>query len=269
MNFTTNRIFRIPQTEIRKPITIQTVDIGGDWKYKVSYPFMIRWEEWIQLASASNDFFNPSEQQNGQNQNWEHYQNFGWEIYFRSQVEGISLGGSFSFKKDTLIEINDYSTNPDYSIKKIETFNLAGTQLLVGGTNFIQSFAPTVVVATFTKPTGLLVADSRVVFGIEIYEQGGINGRVRYSSVWETQNPLTWFIPFSGSIEKINLLQNGGTIVEARAVLDNNLLPVGDFIYSIVARLYEVPAPINPEGFKKMEDGTYKIMEDGTQKIIE
>jgi hypothetical protein len=269
MNYTTNRVFRIPQSEIRKPITIQTVNIGGDWKYKVSYPFMIRWENWIQLITANSDFFNPAQQQNGQNQDWEHYQDFTWKIYFRSSVDGVSEGGSFSFSKDILIEINDYATNPDYSAKTIETFNLAGTQLFAGGTNFIQSFAPTVVKATFAKAAGLLVANSRIVFGIEIYEQGGINGRVRYSSVWETTNPLTWFIPFSGSADKVVISQVNPTTVEARAVLDHNLLPAGNFTYSIVARIYEVPAPINPEDFKKMEDGTYKLMEDGTQKILE
>jgi hypothetical protein len=269
MNYTTNKVFRIPQAEIRKPITIQTVNIGGDWKYKVSYPFMIRWENWIQLITANSDFFNPSQQQNGQNQDWEHYQDFTWKLYFRSSVEGITDGGSFTLNKDVLVEINDYATNPDYSAKTIETFNLAGVPLVAGGTNFIQSFAPTVVKATFTKAAGLLVANSRIVFGIEIHEQGGINGRVRYSSVWETTNPLTWFIPFSGSANKVVISQVGGTTVEARAVLDHNLLPAGNFIYSIVARIYEVPAPINPETYKKMEDGTYKLMEDGTQKILE
>ena len=48
---------------------------------------MIRWEAWVALLGVNSDFFNPSEQNNGQNQDWFHYLNANWEIYFRTGYE--------------------------------------------------------------------------------------------------------------------------------------------------------------------------------------
>lgn len=269
-NYSNNRVFQIPSTEIRKAITIEVVTIGSsNYQFKINYPFMIRWENWVQLIGANSDFYNPSQLNNGLNQDWEHYLTSDWEIYFRTGYDVVSSVGPYHFEKDLLIPINDYATNPDYITKKVESFTTGGTQLLSTGVNYIQAAQNTVIKATFEKTGGLDKDDCRVVFGIEIRQQGGIGGRVRYSSVWETANPLTWFVPFSGSINKVLISQITSDKVEAKATLDHTLLPQGNITYTIVARLYEVPAPIKPGDYKRMEDGVYKLMEDGTQKIME
>jgi len=197
-----------------------------------------------------------------------HYLNGDWEIYFRTAYDVVSSVGPYHFEKDLLIPINDYATNPDYVTKKVESFTTGGTLLQSTGIDYIQANQNTVIKATFEKSGGLLVANCRVVFGLEVRQQGGIGGRVRYSSVWETANPLTWFIPFSGSIDKVLISQITADKVEAKATLDYTLLPQGNITYTVVARLYEVPAPINPEIYKKMSDGTYKVMSSGTSKIL-
>lgn len=269
-NYSNNRVFQIPTTEIRKAITIEVVTIGSsNYQFKINYPFMIRWENWVQLIGANSDFYNPSQLNNGLNRDWEHYLTSDWEIYFRTGYNVVSSVGPYHFEKDLLIPINDYATNPDYITKKVESFTTGGTQLLSTGANYIQAAQNTVIKATFEKTGGLDKDDCRVVFGIEIRQQGGIGGRVRYSSVWETTNPLTWFVPFSGSLNKVLISQITSDKVEAKATLDHTLLPQGNITYTIVARLYEVPAPIKPEDYKKMEDGVYKLMEDGTKKIME
>jgi len=271
INYSANRVFNIPTTEIRKPITITVVDTGGapnDAKYKISYPFMIRWEDWVSLLGVNSDFFNPSQPNNGQNQDWFHYLTANWKIYFRTGYDVMSATNPYHFDKDLLIPINDYATNPKYSVKKVESFKLDGTtQLLSGGINYIQASENTIIRATFSA-SGILIANCRVVFGIEIHQQGGIGGRVRFSSVWETTFPTTWFIPISGPDDKIVLTQINSTTIKAEALLDYNALPVGNIQYDIVARLYEVPAPIIPDEYKTMTDGTYKTMTDGTYKTL-
>jgi len=271
INYSNNRVFNIPTTEIRKPITVTVIDASptpANAKFKISYPFMIRWEDWVALLGVNSDFFNPSEPNNGQNQDWEHYLNSNWEIYFRTGYDVQSSVNSYHFDKDIIMPINDYATNPDYTVKKVETFTTGGTALLSTGINYIQASQNTVVRATFKKPTGLLIANCRVVFGIEIHQQGGIGGRVRFSSVWETAYPLTWFIPISGTDDKVVLAQLAADTIKAEAVLDYNTLPVGNIQYDIVARLYEVPSPIDPGKYKKMTDGTYKQMTTGTYKEL-
>jgi hypothetical protein len=271
INYSNNTVFNIPTTEIRKPITVTIVDAvptPSSAKFKISYPFMIRWEAWVALLGVNSDFFNPSEQNNGQNQDWYHYLTANWEIYFRTGYDVVSSVNPYHFDEDILIPINDYASNPAYSVKKVETFTSGGTPLTAGGVNYIQAGSNTIVRATFTKPTGLLISESKVVFGIEIHEQGGIGGRVRFSSVWETTFPLTWFVPISGIDDKVVLTQINSTTIKAEAVLDHNALPVGNITYDIVARIYEVEKTPDPEFDKTMTDGTFKTTTDGNIKSI-
>ena len=75
-NYSSNRVFQIPTTEIRKPITIEVINVGsGNNQFKISYPFMMRWEYWVQLLNVNTDFYDPAEPNNGYNNDWEHYQN--------------------------------------------------------------------------------------------------------------------------------------------------------------------------------------------------
>ena len=271
INYSNNTVFNIPTTEIRKPITVTIIDASptpANAKFKVSYPFMIRWEAWVALLGVNSDFFNPSQPNNGQNQDWFHYLTANWEIYFRTGYDVVSSVNPYHFDEDILIPINDYATNPAYSVKKVETFTSGGTPLTAGGVNYIQAGSNTIVKATFTKPTGLLIEESKVVFGIEIYQQGGIGGRVRFSSVWETTFPLTWFVPISGIDDKVVLTQINSTTIKAEAVLDHNALPVGNITYDIVARIYEVEKTPDPEFDKTMTDGTFKTTTDGNYKTI-
>lgn len=268
MNFSTPRIFQIPTGEIRKNITIETVFIGGGTEFYVNYPFMIRWEYWIQLIGVNTDFFNTSQPNNGSNQDWFHYITADWEIYLRSGVSGIVDGQQWQQDDDLLLNINDYASNPDYTTKQVESFTLSGTPLSAGGVNYIQAFAPTLIRATFERTTPLNIADAVVVFGIEVYEQGGIGGRKRYSSKWETPTPLTLFTPISGINDKIILTQVNATTIKAEAVIDNTLLPTGNINYTIVARIYDAEYIPNPEFDKTMTDGTFKTTTDGNIKSI-
>lgn len=269
INYSSNRIFKIPTDEIRKPITITNVyPTPSNNEIKISYPFMMRWEYWEALMGVNSDFYNPSEPNNGFNQDWEHYITSYWSIYFRTGVTLITGVGTYYDQKDLLMGINDYATNSAYTTKKVESFRLNGTQLISGSDNFIMATENTLIKATFGKGVALNKDNCIVVFGIEIKEQGGINGRVRFSSIWETETPLTWFIPFSGTAKKVNISQLTTNSIDARAILDYTLLPQGNIEYTIVARLYEVPSPIDTSSYKKMSDGTFKLMSNGTQKIM-
>jgi len=272
-NYSNNRIFKIPTAEIRKVITLDTVDFSvspGDTYFVLNYPFMIRWEKWLQLIGVNADFFNPSQPNNGFNQDWFHYLTSNWEIYFRTKVDVNTGVGTYQFSKDLLLPINDYASNTDFTVKKVESFKMDGTtQLLAGGNNYIQANENTIVRATFTKTGGLDVDNAHVVFGIEVKNQGGIGGRVRFSSVWETSPTTpTWFIPISGTDDKVILTQINSTTIKAEAVIDYLTLPQGNITYDIVARLYEDPAPPPEIESKFMSDGTPKLMSDGTLKVI-
>jgi len=197
-NYSGTRVFQIPTTEPRKKVTISDCYAEGDKiRFDINYAFMIRWEYWIALLNASTDFYDVTEPQNGLNQNWFRYQNADWGVYFRTKID-ITYGGiPMSYINDSLIEINDYESNADFTTKEVETFDMSGNSLFdsVNSRWYIQSFADTQVKATFIKDIPMNINLCYVVFGIEIFEQGGIGGRQRYSSKWQTSNPLTNFIP--------------------------------------------------------------------------
>jgi hypothetical protein len=230
---------------------------------------MTRWEYWVALVTANSDFYNPTEPNNGLNNDWFHYQNVNWGVYHRIITTLEYNGVQMTFTEDTEIEINDYSSNPDFTTKEVETYTLAGASLFdaVNSRWYIQSFANTEVRATFEKNATMDINKCYVVFGIEIFEQGGIGARQRYSSKWQTSNPLTSFVPFvSGVGNRVKLTQPTTDTIVASATLDFNLLPTGNITYTIVARLYE---DLGDDGNKITEDGIDKITEDSIIKIIE
>jgi hypothetical protein len=269
-NFAGTRVFQIPTTEPRKNVTLSNCYADGDKiRFDIAYGFMIRWEYWIALLGANTDFYDINYPQNGLNQDWFRYQNADWGVYFRTVIDITYNGIPMSYKLDNLIDINDYETNVDYTTKDVESFDMSGNSLFdaVNSRWYIQSFANTQIKATFEKNAPLNINLCYVVFGIEIFEQGGIAGRQRYSSKWATNNPLTCFIPLTGiSGNKVELTQPTSDTIIAKAVIDHTLLPQGNIVYKIVARLYENDGSA---GNKITEDGIDKFTEDDEQKIIE
>lgn len=270
VSYNSNRVFQIPVTEPRDNFTISNCYADGDKiRFDITHGFMIRWEDWVQLIGASNDFYDSTEPNNGLNQDWFRYQNTDWNVYHRVQTL-VSYGGTdMTYTEDTKIIIHDYESNTDFVAKDVETYTMAGNSLYdsVNSRWYIQSTANTQVKATFEKNTAINISLCYVVFGIEIYEQGGIGGRQRYSSKWQTSTPLTCFIPLTGvSGNRVELTQPTSDTIVAKAVIDYTLLPQGNITYTIVARLYENDGTAN---YKVTEDDVNKFTEDDEQKIIE
>ena len=270
INYSSSRVFQIPTTEPRDNFIISNCYADGDKiRFDITHGFMIRWEDWIQLIGANTDFYDITEPNNGLNQDWFRYQNANWNVYHRVQTT-VNYGGTdMTYTEDTKIVINDYESNADYVTKDVETYTMAGASLydVVNSRWYIQSNANTQVKATFEKNVPLNISLCYVVFGIEIYEQGGIGGRQRYSSKWQTSTPLTCFIPLTGaSGNRVELSQPASDTIVAKAVIDYTLLPQGNIVYTIVARLYEAD---ESAGNKITEDSIDKFTEDDNQKIIE
>lgn len=270
ININLPRVFQIPSTEIRKNILITGGVIDGSKViFTVNYPFMIRWEYWIPLLTANSDFYDTSEPNNGLNNDWFHYQNANWKVYHRITTQLEYNGVAMSFTQDTEIEINDYESNSAYTTKDVESYTLAGVSLYdsVNARWYIQSFADTIIKATFVNVGTLDINKCYVEFHIWIFENSTIASAQRYSSKWVTNNPLTMFIPLTGVAgNRIELTQPTTDTIIAKAVIDHNYLPTGNITYSLVARLY---VDDETQGNKITEDGVDKITEDSIIKIIE
>jgi hypothetical protein len=270
INFESPRVFQIPETEPRKTFSITTSG-SPESIFRINYPFMIRWEYWIALLGVNSEFYNTSLPNNGLNELWLNYQTGDWAVYHRTIIRQVSQSGAVIFNdyvSDLEIEINDYESNPAYTTKDVETYSEDGSVAYfdAGNSRWYYSLTErTLVRAIFEKSTSFDFENVYVVFGIEIFENGGIGGRRRFSSVWETDTPLTWFIPINGA-NTVKLTNDVSTEIIAEAFLDPEQIPNGEFVFKIVARIYEADLT---ETNKITEAGVDKITEASVIKIIE
>lgn len=243
--------FHIPTTEaIRKYYRVvrePQFDTGGKYYFKAIYPFLIRWEYWAAALGIDSSFFDTTEPNNGLNEWWYRYGVGSWKLWYEIEVNATKNGIPQQYKSKQPFTMNNYASNSDFTTKTIKTYDLAGNELVNGGTRFISGYENTEIRAVFsninTPNTG---ADNYtagvVVIGIEAFESGGIAGKRRYSSKWPADSD-TWFTYLTGSTDKVKLssapLGGGGHTVTAKCYIDYSQLPPNVDTFKITARIYD------------------------------
>jgi hypothetical protein len=257
-----NRNFHIPTTEIRKAIRIKRrtdLDAGNKIYYETYFPFLMRWEYWEKIASANDDFFDINEPNNGLNEDWYRYsQGTNWDLYYEIIIKAKKNGGSLTFTKETIINTTDYDTNALWETESIRAYDTNNIQLYDGVNlkNYLLGYAKTRIEAKMTKTSGTVnLADIVMVLDIETFEQGGVNGRRRISSMYEHDSD-TWFESVDGT-KKVKLSLSGNTVT-GEALINNTELPFVEK-FKITARLYE-----KQQAGKLFQDGNEFNFEDGS-----
>jgi hypothetical protein len=264
LNEVSQRPYNLPSPSIRKDLKVIS---NNGTSIEVQFPFIMRWEYWIQLITSNTVFYDAAKPNNNINNEWVHFQSLGYKLYHRTQMDYLvksSFGTSYN---DMEIEINDYETNATFTTKDVETYDVLGTALYSAATSkwYIKQNKDTEVRATFTNTTSLDIINCHVVFCIEVFEQGGVGGAWWFSSRWAINRPMTIFYPLTGA-NTIDLFQPSADTIVAKAMIDHTLLPSGNVDYTIVARLYSNGEAVD---YKITEDGDYKITEDSDEKVIE
>jgi hypothetical protein len=96
------------------------LDTPTEYGVKIYFPFLYRWEYWLQQTNANNDFY-PN-----QNKNWFPYGNTGdWQLRLHLELNKNGLGYIY----DDPIEIKNYDSNPSID-QKIDLY-IASTNQLV------------------------------------------------------------------------------------------------------------------------------------------
>lgn len=269
ISYELDRVYHIPSDEIRKKFQIQRridLDAGGLYYYDFIMPELIRWEYWKSLALANQDFFDTGEPNNGWNQFWHRYSTVtDWDLYYELEIKATKNGANLTYNFENKIDSTNYDTNADWNPNTIKSYiNSDNTPLVSGGDNFILGYETTRIEAEFTKISGTpVLADVTVVIGIEVYEEGGIEGRRRLSSKW-VKDSDTWLDSTTGN-GKVNLSLSGNT-VKAVCLVDNSLIPLDKKRFKITARLYEI-TPDFPS--KYFQDGNDFIYQDGDTYIFQ
>jgi hypothetical protein len=248
------RQYQIPSNEIRKQIAIKRrtdLDTSSRIFFEVAYPYQIRWEYWTALNGVNGAFFNTGQPNNGFNNNWLRYDSAAnWSIKFELQINATKNGSAQRYETSHPIEVVDFLSNTAFINETLRTkLTSSNTDI----TPFIAEYQDCYAEAKFTLLSGTFdLINTVVVFFIEQFEQGGINGKQRMSSNYTV---------IANSLYKDTVtlsLDNTNTILTAIAPINiaqfANLQ--GDF--TIVARLFY---PAFEDG-KQFEDEEFFQFQD-------
>lgn len=235
-NITQAKPIHVPSAEIRKPVRAYFDATSGI--YYFAYPYLNRWEYWVALNSANQYFFSQAQPNNGLNHDWRRYSDLNdWKLEYRTEV-AMKVNGVPAIYRNG-IQYNDFDRNlvGAETTCTIQTFNTLGTQLISGATKYILGYDYTLVKATFVNMTSsFTLSDCVVVIGIEVFEEGGVNGKRRMSSKYVSDSD-TWFIPIPGETKTKLSLTNVNTLV-AETWIDFNQINLNKSKYKLTARLY-------------------------------
>jgi hypothetical protein len=255
VNETFSRNFNLPPTSDRNHISINrkaSLDASGFAGYELEYGFLNDWRYWLLQNNVNSFFYDPTEDHNGLNKNWQRFYSGDWllRVSYFTDLNGVE-------------DFNHYT----YKIRPYED-----------DVNVTQSTALTVL-SNGTNPTALVdneiieieciftwnqnFADEWVEFTVED-EEGG--NRWLISSVEDqgnvAANPLK---PISGNT-KIDVSGTGTNVLTCKALIDTNIIAADSACLSY--RVFSAPnnGGGSVSGGKRKTDGTYKKKTDGTIK---
>lgn len=268
LNFTQDRAWQLPSGDFRRQVKAYTEHVGGtqSWKYKFLFPVIFREDYWNALIAADNDFYDTLEPQNGKNQKWLRYHNlafppFGWRIYYRFelQYQKFAITGSYTRKlvsdldlSNEQEEIQDYESNPDYTLLSIKTCPVGGVP---SNSPFAYIFGSqnTSCFGYFTKQTAWDIGEKNnltAVFRVRPMEGGdrlGSRGSSKYPStadvVWtESSTELMDENSYQILDEAGNTIEDEGgapTIsISFDPMDDKNIIVYGEIDYVKLALIY-------------------------------
>ena len=257
---------RVPSTEIRKNVVFKTGSAANI--YNAAYPFLQRWEYWVQALTANPLFFDNTKSLNNLNNEWHHYDTFksgsDWELRYKIELDTKVNGLNATYSDYKRYESYPENMAGESITATIKTYTQSGTELVDASFNrYILGYDYTRVEARFTSRN--ILVDPQCVLGIEVYEQGGVTGKRRMSSIYVSDSD-TFFIPLTG-FTKVKMTAISASIVKAEADNDYNTIQslIGNLIWKLSARAYKMTPPsigiTDGYGYFKTQD-VYLIAEN-------
>jgi hypothetical protein len=239
-NIVTNKPIRVPSTEIRKSIVSRNrTGVVETNLYEFAYPFLVRWEYWEALLYGHSDFFDVTEPNNGINHDWYRYHDNNWlleyELELSTKINGVPALYNTT-KRFFALNRNEASENTTCQILTQDKDTLA---LLTDGTDYyILGYKDTLVAAIFENTVDTFdPATTVVVIGLEVFEEGGVNGKGRMSSKYASDSD-TYFVPLPAETKTKLTFFASNTICKAEALIDFTTLNLGKSKWKLTARIY-------------------------------
>jgi hypothetical protein len=248
-------------------------DSGAFKEYRFQFPFIIRWEQFVSLPSANDDMFDPSEPNDGLNQDWIRIDTFtDWNIYFKTSLSVTKNGNPLTYEQESRIWTYDYDLGPEWSGNVLRTYDENNNLLSSGGQPIVIRYADGRIEAefNFVGATTPSISDLVIVLKIDVFEEGTFKGTYWLSSAYDA-HASTWWKSIDSS-NRVVITNPSANKFIGEAKLIGSILPKKPK-FKITPRIYDVRAaepPGPPDVPKLMEDGTPKIMDGSNDfKLME
>ena len=263
IDVTTDRVFQMPDNEQRKQIKIKRrsdLDTTDLRFYEVFYPFMVRWEDWQQLLNVNGDMFDISEDNNGQNHDWQRYDTIsGWDLYYRLTVKGTKNGNPIIKVKDTLFTTLDYTEDSDWINETIKAFDVAtNTELVNGIDKLLKTETRIEITKEFSGGSPPSLAQVEWLMMIETFREGGIED-IRFLSSVYNWTQFSWFTSTDSSNKVVKSLNSG--VFKAEALINFSELP-DNIDFTVSGRIYDKTTVVAVT-FCILQEGGGKILQEG------
>lgn len=229
LNILVNRNFKLlPTDDFNKIFIANLLDTGSVHFYSFIFPFMTRWEYWKALI-ANVEFFDNTKQNNNLNNYWFHYQNANWGVYYKLELDVKIKGNLVTYSDEKQLTLNDYNSNPGWDVnRKIQVFDLDGTEIVNAGTSFCYSDEDVRIVATFeTSSTIAILSGGSAVNGIirlEPFEGGGTTAIMEVDTINDIAS-IACFKPLAGQTKVKKTATT--TKITFEILTDHKKIPVG------------------------------------------
>lgn len=215
--------------------TKNTVSFGREYSldgalkkyFYCSFPFMNRWEYWIQLLGVTSfpaAMFDNTKPFNGMNDFWNRLTNTaGWSLIYRKTFQIEQNGQTFEQVIDSApLTSVDFMANTEWATCSIKTYDIdTNDEIVVGPKKYAYGTKDTKVVASFEKTIGIVPDLSNIAMVIwgESFEGGGETEITRISSVYAV-NAASIF----KSVDASNKLKvvNVGSVFTGAAIIDGS-----------------------------------------------
>lgn len=271
-----DRGFKTPADDNRANIKFYrryASDAAGFFEYRFQFPFIIRWEDFVSLPTANDDMFDPTEPNDGLNQDWPRIDTFAdWIINYRTSVSITKNGNPLTYTTDKRVWTYTYDEGLEWSGNVLRTYDENNNLIASSGSPVVIKYADGRVEAefNFVGATTPSISDLVIVLKIDVFEEGTFKGTYWLSSAYDA-HPSTWWYSVDSS-NRVVITNPSANKFIGEAKLSGAKLPKKPR-FKITPRIYDIreaepPGP--PDVPKLMEDGTPKLMDGSSDfKLME
>ena len=271
-----DRGFKTPADDNRANIKFYrryASDAAGFFEYRFQFPFIIRWEDFVSLPTANDDMFDPTEPNDGLNQDWPRIDTFAdWIINYRTSISITKNGNPLTYTTDKRVWTYTYDEGLEWSGNVLRTYDENDNLIASSGSPVVIKYADGRVEAefNFVGATTPSISDLVIVLKIDVFEEGTFKGTYWLSSAYDA-HPSTWWYSVDSS-NRVVITNPSANKFIGEAKLSGAKLPKKPR-FKITPRIYDIreaepPGP--PDVPKLMEDGTPKLMDGSSDfKLME